>query len=291
VLRVFQKKMTCFSYLLCVSNKSLHFYCFAINHHNLLIFQKNRMKTPIKLLIVEDDMIIAAKVSMQLTNLGYEVTGIVPRGEEAIRHVEDNIPDIVLLDINLKGTLDGIETALAIHKIADIPVIYITANTDEATFNRAKGTRPHAFISKPIKNLDLQRAIELTISRIVETRTPKLDIDTEHSDNTPVILSDRIFVKYKEKMVKVFLSEILYIEAERNYCRVYTKNKEYLLATTLKIMEDKLPPRDFIRVHRSFIVNLMQVDEVAENHVIINQKSVPLSIQLREDLLKRIQTI
>jgi DNA-binding LytR/AlgR family response regulator len=249
------------------------------------------MKTPIKLLIVEDDMIIAAKVSMQLTNLGYEVTGIVPRGEEAIRHVEDNIPDIVLLDINLKGTLDGIETALAIHKIADIPVIYITANTDEATFNRAKSTRPHAFISKPIKNLDLQRAIELTISRIVETRAPKLDMDIEHSDNTPVILSDRIFVKYKEKMVKVFLSEILYIEADRNYCRVYTKNKEYLLATTLKIMEDKLPPRDFIRVHRSFIVNLMQVDEVAENHVIINQKSVPLSIQLREDLLKRIQTI
>jgi DNA-binding LytR/AlgR family response regulator len=249
------------------------------------------MKTPIKLLIVEDDMIIAAKVSMQLTNLGYEVTGIVPRGEEAIRHVMDNIPDIVLLDINLKGTLDGIETAQAIHKIADIPVIYITANTDEVTFNRAKETRPYAFISKPIKNLDLQRAIELTISRIVEKSVPKLDMDTEHSDNAPVILSDRIFVKYKEKMVKVFLSEILYIEAERNYCRVYTKSKEYLLSTTLKIMEDKLPPRDFIRVHRSFMVNLMQVDEVAENHVIINQKSVPLSIQLREDLLKRIQTI
>jgi DNA-binding LytR/AlgR family response regulator len=249
------------------------------------------MKTLIKLLIVEDDMIIAAKVSMQLTNLGYEVTGIVPRGEEAIRHVEDNIPDIVLLDINLKGALDGIETALAIHKIADVPVIYITANTDEATFNRAKETRPHAFISKPIKNLDLQRAIELTISRIEETAVSKHGIAPENSDNVPVILSDRIFVKYKEKMVKVFLSEILYIEAERNYCRVFTKNKEYLLATTLKIMEDKLLPRDFIRVHRSFIVNLMQVDEVAENHVIINQKPVPLSIQLREDLLKRIQTI
>jgi DNA-binding LytR/AlgR family response regulator len=249
------------------------------------------MKTPIKLLIVEDDMIIAAKVSMQLTNLGYEVTGIVPRGEEAIRHVEDNIPDIVLLDINLKGILDGIETAQAIHKFADVPIIYITANTDEATFNRAKSTRPHAFISKPIKNLDLQRAIELTISRIEETSAPKNEIEIEHLENAPVILSDRIFVKYKEKMVKVFLSEILYIEAERNYCRVYTKSKEYLLSTTLKIMEDKLPPRDFIRVHRSFIVNLMQVDEVTENHVSINQKSVPLSIQLREDLLKRIQTI
>ena len=78
---------------------------------------------PITLLIVEDDMIIAAKISMQLTNLGYEVTGIVPRGEEAIQHVANNPPDIVLLDINLKGTLDGIETAKAILKQADIPII------------------------------------------------------------------------------------------------------------------------------------------------------------------------
>ena len=78
----------------------------------------------IKLLIVEDDMIIAAKISMQLTNLGYEVTGIVPRGEEAILHVEENKPDIVLLDINLKGTLDGIETARIMHRNGEMPIIF-----------------------------------------------------------------------------------------------------------------------------------------------------------------------
>jgi DNA-binding LytR/AlgR family response regulator len=258
---------------------------------------KAMYSNPITLLIVEDDMIIAAKVSMQLTQLGYEVTGIVPRGEEAIRHVADNPPDIILLDINLKGTLDGIETAQAILKMADIPIIYVTANTDEATFNRAKETRPHAFISKPIKNLDLQRAIELTVSRLsekakatVQTTEPIHDMP-EGDDDAPFILSDRIFVKHKEKMVKLFLEDILYIEAERNYCRIFTKNKEYLLATTLKIMEEKLPLRRFIRVHRSFMVNLAQVDEVAESHVIINQKAIPLSHTLREDLLSRIQMI
>ena len=252
---------------------------------------------PITLLIVEDDMIIAAKISMQLTNLGYEVTGIVPRGEEAIQHVANNPPDIVLLDINLKGTLDGIETAKAILKQADIPIIYVTANTDEATFNRAKETRPYAFISKPIKNLDLQRAIELTVSRISEKKMQAVHVSEslhdmpEGDDDAPFILSDRIFVKHKEKMVKLFLADILYIEAERNYCRIFTKNKEYLLATTLKIMEEKLPLRHFIRVHRSFMVNLGQVDEVAESHVIINQKAIPLSISMREDLLSRIQMI
>lgn len=247
------------------------------------------MDTPIKLLIVEDDMIIGAKISMQLTLLGYEVTGIVPRGEEAIMHVEENQPDIVLLDINLKGTFDGIETAQAMQKIADIPIIYVTANTDEATFNRAKETRPYAFIAKPIKNIDLQRAIELTISRIAENKTP---VATEEpSEDMPFILSDRIFVRHKEKMVKLFIAEILYIEAERNYCRIFTKNKEYLLSTTLKIMEEKLPTHHFIRVHRSFMVNLTQIDEVAENHVIVAHKAVPLSNSLRDELLKRIQTI
>jgi DNA-binding LytR/AlgR family response regulator len=248
------------------------------------------METTIRILVVEDEMIIGAKISMHLSALGYDVTGIIPRGEEAVMHVLENPPDIVLMDINLKGQLDGIDTAIMMQKNGEIPIIYLTANTDDATFNRAKSTRPYAFISKPFKQLDLQRAIELTISRMAERHSP-MHIEQELTHETPFILSDRIFVKYKEKMVKVFLSEILYIEAERNYCRVYTKSKEYLLATTLKIMEDKLPPRDFVRVHRSFMVNLMQVDEVAENHVNINQKSVPLSIQLREDLLKRIQTI
>ena len=96
------------------------------------------MDSLIKILVVEDEMIIGAKISMQLTSLGYEVTGIIPRGEEAILHVVENRPDIVLLDIQLKGAIDGIETALRIQQTSNIPVIYLTANSDEATFNRAK---------------------------------------------------------------------------------------------------------------------------------------------------------
>ena len=251
------------------------------------------MNTTVKILVVEDEMIIGAKISMLLTQLGYEVTAIIPRGEEAVMHVEENQPDIVLLDINLKGNIDGIETATLIHKIADIPIIYLTANTDDGTFNRAKSTRPYAFISKPFKQLDLQRAIELTISRMAENQTGKIeptDAVAEEGDAS-FILKDRIFVKHKERMTKITLEDILYIEADRNYCRIFTKYKEFLLATTLKIMEEKLSMQLFIRVHRSYVVNILQIDEVTESHVIINQKAIPLSNALREDLLKRIQTI
>ncbi len=84
------------------------------------------------------------------------------------QHVAENKPDIVLLDINLKGSLDEIETAKQLAAVIRIPVIYLTANNDKATFNRAKATKPSAFISKPFKQLNLQRAIGLTISRMEE---------------------------------------------------------------------------------------------------------------------------
>ncbi len=247
------------------------------------------MEQNVKILIVEDEMLIAAKISTLLTELGYEVTGILARAEDALVHATENAPDIALLDIHLKGHMDGVELSQALQKGRELPIIFLTANADDATFNRAKAAKPYAFISKPFKKLDLQRAIELTISRMAGHQI--LETAEVHSEVASFILNDRIFVRHKDSMVKIFLEDILYIEADRNYCRIFTKNKEYLLAITLKIMEEKLPTQHFIRVHRSFIVNLAQIDEVAESHVIIARKAIPLSKSLREELLKRIQTI
>jgi DNA-binding LytR/AlgR family response regulator len=248
------------------------------------------MDTLIKILVVEDEMIIAAKISMQLTGLGYEVTGILPRGEQAVQHVKENKPDIILLDINLKGELDGIETALQIQQFADIPIIYLTANSDEVTFNRAKPTKPSAFISKPFKQLDLQRAIELTISRMAESATG-INNENTTGDEQPFVLSDRIFVRYKEKMIKIMLADILYMEADRNYSHIFTSTREYVLSIPLKTIEEKMSMQLFMRIHRSYLINITHVDEVAENHVMIAQKNVPLGTGMREQLMQRIQTL
>lgn len=248
------------------------------------------MDTLIKILVVEDEMIIAAKISMQLTSLGYEVTGILPRGEEALAHMEENKPDIVLLDINLKGKIDGIEMAALMQQRNNIPIIYLTANSDEATFNRAKPTRPYAFISKPFKQLDLQRAIELTISRMAANdNTAQIDIKT--GDEQPFILIDRIFVRHREKMIKIMVADILYMEADRNYSRIFTQHKEYLLSVTLKTIEEKLSMQLFMRIHRSYIINIGHVDEVAEGHLIIAQKPIPIGAGMKEQLMQRIKTL
>lgn len=248
------------------------------------------MLKPIQILIVEDEMIIAANISLQLTGMGYEVSGIIPRGEDAINHIKSKLPDIVLIDIQLKGELDGIETAQRMQEFhSNLAIIYLTANADDANFNRAKSTHPYAFISKPFKKLDLQRSIELTINQLkCNIPTP---INGSKTENSNFVLKECLFIRHQETMVKVDIEAIRYIEADRNYCRIFSTEKEYLLVTTLKDMDRKLPQRHFFRIHRSYIINLSRIDEIAGTHVVIAKKAIPMSKGMRPELLKRLQTI
>jgi len=248
------------------------------------------MIEPIQILIVEDEMIIAANISLQLTEMGYEVSGIIPRGEDAINHIKNNLPDIVLLDIQLKGALDGIETAKIMQEShSNLAIIYLTANADDSNFNKAKDTHPYAFISKPFKKLDLQRSIELTINQLKCNIT--VQDNQSKTNNSTFVLKDCLFIRHQEAMVKVGINAINYIEADRNYCKIFSAEKEYLLVTTLKNMDEKLPPRHFFRIHRSYIINLSKIDEIAGTHVVIAKKAIPMAKGMRAELLKKLQTI
>jgi DNA-binding LytR/AlgR family response regulator len=243
------------------------------------------MGGPLKILIVEDEILIAANIASQLEAIGYEIVGIIPRGEEAIKLVQTKKPDLVLMDINLKGELDGIQTAQAMQQEANIPIIYLTANADDVHFNRAISTNAYAFISKPFRKLDLQRAIELASARIIQEN------NEAKAEASSLRLDDRIFVKQNELMCKILIADILYLEADRNYCQVFTKDKNYLLVNTLKNMEEKLPADIFQRIHRSFIVNLKHVNDFNHNNLTVGNKILPLSKELRPELLARLLTI
>ncbi|WP_339888684.1 response regulator [uncultured Flavobacterium sp.] len=242
------------------------------------------MKKTYKILIVEDEMIIAANIAMQLNNLGYQVTGTLPRGEDVIAHIEENLPDIIIMDINLKGDLDGVDIVHAIQKTFKIPIVYLTANADDANFNRAKLTNPFAFISKPFKKIDLQHTIELIIQHLKEDEVNITSDDT-------FVLSDSIYIRSSDKMVKVIIKNVLYIEAERNYCKIHCKEKEFLIVSTLKDLDEKLPVQNFLRIHRSFIVNISHIDEIATSHVVIAKKAIPITSEMKKELLLHIQKV
>ncbi|WP_194775256.1 response regulator [Pararhodonellum marinum] len=244
------------------------------------------MSDKISILIVEDDMIIAANISLQLSNLGYDVTGIESRGEDAINHAKENHPDIILMDINLKGKIDGIETAKSIQKFFDIPLIYLTANTDEASFQKAKETHPYAFISKPFNKLNLERTIALVVDKIKEeNKNPKNSISVVET------LEDRIFIRNQNKLIKVMLDEILYIEAERNYCNIITTNQNFMIVSPLTSFCEKMVSKDFLRVHRSFVVNIKKLDAVGDAHLEIKRKVIPVSKLYRENLMMALRKV
>ena len=244
-----------------------------------------------KILMVEDDMIIAADISMQLTKLGYEVTGINTRGEDALNTVENNRPDIILMDIILSGKMNGIDTAQIILEKFQIPVIFLTSNSDDATFQQAIKAKPYAFIAKPFQKSDLERTLKLTLQRIAVERESAPE--NEDSEDHVSSMDDRLFIRHKNQLVKVLLKDILYAEADRNYCKVHTEKQTYLLSVPLRNIESQLPDDTFIRVHRSYVVNLHKIDAISENHeyLTIHSHQVPIARRSKEEVVKRLKMI
>jgi PAS domain S-box-containing protein len=120
---------------------------------------------PVQILVVEDERIVAKDITSSLERLGYGVTGIASSGEEAIRMVETRPPDLILMDIVLKGDVDGIDAAEQIRGRHDVPVIYLTAYADTTTLERAKGTFPYGYLLKPWQERELRTVIEIALHK------------------------------------------------------------------------------------------------------------------------------
>lgn len=118
-----------------------------------------------RILIVEDERVVAEDLKRILMKMGYAVTGVVSSGDEALESVRATTPDLVLMDIRIKGPQDGIEVAEHIYAEFGVPVSYLTAYADAPTLERAKGTMPFGYILKPFEARSLQTTIELAIHR------------------------------------------------------------------------------------------------------------------------------
>jgi two-component system, response regulator PdtaR len=119
----------------------------------------------IKIFIVEDEIILANDLKQQLEKLGYLVVGIASNGKDAIKKTEEINPDLILMDIVLRGDLDGIETARKIREIYDIPFIYLTSYYDDEILIRAKNTYPYGYITKPYADVGVHAAIQIALHK------------------------------------------------------------------------------------------------------------------------------
>lgn len=247
----------------------------------------------INVIIVEDESIVAKDIQHSLKKLGYNVLGICSTGEDAIKSVEELGPDIVLMDIMLKGSMNGIEAAAKIRETNNIPVIFLTAYADENTLSKAKVSEPFGYIIKPFKEIDLHTSIEMAIYKHEKENDLKKERDFLYSIVENKEFKDILFVKSNSKLVKVKTSDIFYVEALKDYVVVNTATTRYTIHSTMKDIEKKLPASDFVRVHRSFIVRIDKIVAIEQPNLILedDKKLIPLGGSYKDALTKRLNLL
>lgn len=368
----------------------------------------------IKILVVEDESIVAKDIQNTLIRLGYDVPATASNAVSAYQKLEEHKPDLVFLDIKLKGDIDGIQIAEKIKNSYDIPVIFLTSFVDKATLDRAKVTEPYGYIVKPFNESDLQTTVEMALYKFEKDQETKynkeryenallnldeaimiLDINfgvtflnpkaeniagygsetasgkdlfsivkienesheaytkptlidkissdkvcelknatvtfsrdqsvmksditlspvrdekdvligyalvlrqpgnTGPASSTPaageqlesIVIQNSFFVKKGSMLVKVFLENINWIQAMDNYVIIQTNTDQFVVHSTMKDIEMKLPVEKFLRVHRSYIIPIEKINVLDENTVLIGDKTIPVGKSYKDVFMNRL---
>lgn len=245
----------------------------------------------IKVVIVEDEFVIAEDIRFQLEQSGYEVVAIFDTGESALPYLISESFDALLVDIHLAGKLSGIELVKAIRETLKVPVIYITANSDATTYARARETRPQAFLVKPFSTANLLSAIDLALYHFSSDSTPDTigRPEARNLEPEPFTIHDCLFIRTVGKYKKVCCDDILFIEAAGSYVNIQTKQERYTLAQNLSHFQKRTTLPNLIRIHRSYMINLNHVDSFEDSFIYIKDHKLPLSENFKGEFMTKLR--
>lgn len=237
----------------------------------------------IKVLIVEDEAIIAERLYSELTDYGYKVLEPCLNPAEALQLLASDPPDIALIDIRLNDAMDGIDLGAIISSRYRIPFIFITANTDNATIDHALAVKPRAFLSKPVQMKTLIGTMQVAI------------YNHQH-DSLPVPNGQPVqyhFIKSGSQYHRIDWANITHVESDKKYALVFELGKKvpYVLKISLELLAHHLAAFQFARIHKSWLVNLSHVTAVSGQEVIVSQNTVlPLGEKYKASFTQRLTT-
>jgi two-component system, LytTR family, response regulator LytT len=240
----------------------------------------------LKVVIVEDDLMISESLKDILRILNHKVVGVADNADEAIELCNKDLPDLALLDIQISGDIDGVDLAEIIRDQFDIPFIFTTAYADNETVLRARDKGPFGYLVKPYGIKEVNAAIQIAKASFDRLKTAE-----KAAINLSKIVDNSIFLKVDSKLIKVKIEDILYVEAKGDYALFKTKSKGYIVQTSMKHVEKKLSPLWFQKIHRSFIINLTKIIDIEESNLLIEDKVIPISRANRESLFKRLNLL
>lgn len=244
----------------------------------------------IQILVVEDQVQASEALTATLTEHGFEVCAVARTHAEAMKSTLELKPDLAIIDIFLGDHPDGVAFAESLAAMPDlaIPFVFLTSSKDRSIFDRAKLTRPFAFLLKPFNALEVLYSIEMALEKFYDQED---GFDSEEASS--IAGENYLFIKKKSILKKVSFSDILYVEVEDRYCNLYTADEKFVILMSLTRMADILEPHGFERTHRNFMVQRAKITQiiVSEDTVILEGEiSLPLSDKYK-DLIKRLPTL
>lgn len=233
------------------------------------------------ILMVEDELLIANDLKNTLTEAGHQVTDIVRNLDQAISSVKKQVPDLILLDIVLEGSADGVAIAREILEIYRIPIIVLTANTEDSTYQRVKKTfLPAAYIPKPIRHIDLPRLVELAWQNF-------------RPENSSA-LKDLVFLPVEKRYEKILKSEVVCISTLKGTHSVHLfelyRKQPRLVNLSLGHIEQYFTDPVFFRLSRSVLINLSHIEHVENTHLKLHDVDTlfPIPDSTRAELMRRL---
>jgi two-component system, LytTR family, response regulator LytT len=243
---------------------------------NSFSFSLSRWKmelTNIRILIVDDEVLIAETLKDHLIKLGYEKIELAHSKKEAETVLDNWKPDIALLDIRMEGHFDGLQLAEIVRTKYNIPFMYVTAHSDLAMTERIVKTKPDGYITKPIRINELMVNLGMVVQRFLENK--------EHL----------VSVKNGLDQEQFKASEILYLKAEGNYVEVHLEARKILVRNSLEALLSEMNLENIYRIHRSYAVNSHKVKTFSSAEIKINDIVLPVSrtysAELREKLTSK----
>jgi len=222
-------------------------------------------KDVLRIIVIEDESFISEMIRMMLEEMVYEVVGVAHNQQKATELIQTIEFDFAILDINIEGKQEGIELAALVQE-KEVPFMFLTSYADRNTLLEAKKSHPGAYVIKPFTEQELFAGIEMALMHH--------KVDSAKS----------IQIKDGHKSVLVNPDDILYVKADNIYIEVYTKNKKIVSRQTLSAFMEKLPEGQFIRVHRSFLINRNSVDSISKNKIEVGGAVIPISRSFKTEL-------
>ncbi len=231
----------------------------------------------VKIGVVEDEMIIAATIISTLKKLKYSVAEPASNYAAALEMIENEQPHLLLLDINLGGQKDGIDVAEYVRANYNLPIIFLTANSDITTLQRAKLVKPNAYLLKPFTKDDLFASIEIAISNYYEN----------YNEGSK---KENLLIRTGYDYVSLKIRDIVFIESNDNYVSVQLiSGKPFVTRSTLSEMLKKLPENDFTRINRSVIINHSFIKKIETDQVVVADTKFAITSKQKLELVEKME--